>query len=298
MYYASFVSWIIHNRIVNGIGIGINAYGSDWTTLVAYLAQVGNKFIAGDFKAFDASLSMRLLIVIGILIHGWYRDGWEIVRSVLWQEIYNSRHLNGKRVYEWLHALPSGHPLTTLINSLANQILVRVIFKRLCPDLVFEDHVRAVVYGDDIVLAVSDVAIGRFNQRTMTEEFAKLNMTFTAERKDDIVPEYRPLSEITFLKRGFVNHPLVPGVFLAPLALEVVLDMPYWTMKTNMENDISRDKLNCALDELSLHGQAKFMEWAPKMFAVAHRVGVAPPVDYDVEWHVRLKNTTQQIAFL
>lgn len=296
-YFATFVAWIVHNRVINGIAVGINVYDEDWGRIVHYLSQVGSNFIAGDFSAFDASLSADLLGVVGELIQAWYSDEHGTTRLVLWQEVVNSRHVSGDVIYEWSHGLPSGHPLTTIINCLANRILFYAAFAKLCPGLEFSDHVRLVVYGDDNVLSVSDDVVGVFNQHTLTEYFRCVGMTYTGEDKEaELVPKFRSLSDVSFLKRKFVQNERFPGKWVAPLELRVVLDMAYWTINSIMRDKISTDKTETALNELSLHGKKVFLHWAAKIYNHAHLVGVPKPLDLTADWLSRYGRTNQVVC--
>lgn len=57
-----------------------------------------------------------------------------------------------------------------------------------------------------------------------------MDFEYTAEDKSSNPPPVRPLQELTFLKRGFRFEPKVQR-YVAPLALESILEMPYWTKK-------------------------------------------------------------------
>lgn len=78
--------------------------------------------------------------------------------------MYNSKHICGSNVYWWTHSLPSGHPLTSIINSIYNNIAFRVCWILLGGELnSFKDHVSMAVYGDDNVINVSAKASESFN---------------------------------------------------------------------------------------------------------------------------------------
>lgn len=63
-------------------------------------------------------------------------------------------------MYEWNHSLPSGHPLTSIINTIYNQIAFRYCWilahdGRTSTLKYFDDHVYVITYGDDNVVNVS-----------------------------------------------------------------------------------------------------------------------------------------------
>lgn len=104
------------------------------------------------------------------LINDWYDDGEEnkLIRRVLWCEVVNSYHVNGRTIYSWLHSLPSGHPLTTVINSIYNHIAFRHCWVDAHDGKItslesFNDEVYVVSYGDDNVVNVSDKSMTFFN---------------------------------------------------------------------------------------------------------------------------------------
>jgi len=72
---------------------------------------------------------------------------------------------------------------------------------------------------------------------------------------------------LEFLKRSFRFENL-SSRFVAPLRLDVVLEVPYWTKKnSSIRDDIVHSNVQCSLDELSLHGRQVFDQYAPKICA-------------------------------
>ncbi len=56
----------------------------------------------------------------------------------------------------------------------------------------------------------------------------KIGFIYTNENKTDEVVEHRTIDHCSFLKRGFRYDADVKR-WLAPLELDVILEMPYWT---------------------------------------------------------------------
>lgn len=296
MYYLDFMAWVMTNRILNGIAVGVNPYSVDWTSMVAYLSPFGEKtmYVAGDFSSFDAHLSAELLIMVGDIVNAWYRDGNDNIRNILWQEVYNSRHIAKQTVYEWRFGLPSGHPMTTIINCISNQLMFRCAFMKICPGINFDEYVRLVVYGDDNIMGISPLVIDRFNQESLTKFFAKAGIEYTMEDKNSTVLKCRELHEVTFLKRGFVSNVLLPGTYLAPLDIETILDIPRWTNKGKHQINTELATLDECLNELSIHGEDVYMKYAPRIFDAASKYWdqYRGPVHLRVEWATRLKKVT------
>jgi hypothetical protein len=87
-------------------------------------------------------------------------------------------------------------------------------------------------------------------------------MVYTDESKGQAMVPYKTIQEVTFLKRGFRYEPLLDR-HVAPLDLDVVLELPCWTKKGLDWIQITKDNVDTSLIELSLHGEEVFNRWAP-----------------------------------
>ena len=103
-----------------------------------------------------------------------------MVRKELWRNIVCSTHINGNILYNLNHSQPSGNPATAILNSMYNSIACRYTFYKRC-SYNFNEEVVMIAYGDDNVLSISDTVKDRFNQETMSEDFAEIGMTYTDE---------------------------------------------------------------------------------------------------------------------
>jgi len=262
MYFGSFMSAVQHTRIKNGIAVGVDPH-AEWGAVAHWLTRKSLHLLAGDFKQYDASGQPQFHDEIRNFINQWYNDDPvnQLVREVLWLEVSHSRHLGGLGTargvfYAWNKALPSGHPATSIINSMYNLLLwVHAWFDIVGPisGPRFWDFVTPIVYGDDNVVSVHHDYIHLFNQRTVVPAFAKLGFTYTHESKnDEEVPDTRPLTQISFLKRGFYHHDTLDK-WVAPLSLDTVLYIPYWCANASRAEEITKQNLEVCLLELSLH---------------------------------------------
>jgi len=269
MYFMRFCQFIMLSRLDNEIAVGINVYSDEWHILANMLQKKGRHCVAGDFKNFDGSEQVVVLNAVLSIIQKWY-DGSAVdnkVRLVLWQEITNSRHLCDDIVYDWHKSLPSGHPATTIINSLYNLISYRMAWMILAePDFknmkAFTENVFLMVYGDDSIANVSVNVIDWYNQQTLAGAMLKFGLVYTAETKQGETSLSRNLADITFLKRSFRFDHYVYN-YLAPLNLETILEMPYWTKRGALKEDIEKDNVETSLKELSLHDERVFLAWSP-----------------------------------
>lgn len=276
MYFLSFSSFLMQNCVESGLTLGINPYGLQWSQLASKLQEKGLDVAAGDYTNFDGSHSHCMLSLLGKHVIDFIGGSQEDknVRNVLWQELTNSVHVNDTDVYEWVGGLPSGHPLTSVVNSLIALVLYRVAWDVLSPSCFrasdYDFYISAVSFGDDSVVNIAASVVCWYNQNTIALALTQFGYVYTNEMKDGVVPDSRRLYEVTFLKRGFVYDPKYMR-FLAPLELDVILEMPFWYKKGGNPKSMTATNLDTALWELSLHGPVVFDKWAPLFISASKR---------------------------
>jgi hypothetical protein len=262
-YFLGFIESVMRNRISNEVCVGTNVYSNDWNKLGIKLSRYGNHVIAGDFSNFDGSLHQEILWKICDIINQWYNDGDENarVRNVLFEEIVNSVVSVDGILLQKTHAQPSGNPLTVIINSIFNQIVMRMAYllaKReedlplMCD---FTDHVSMATYGDDNVLNISPTVIDWYNQVTITKQLSTFGLTYTDEAKSGLCIPYRSLGDVNFLKRKFVKNE--SGVFTAPLLIDTIRDMCNWVRGKQIRT-ATQENVQNALMEFALHGKNQY----------------------------------------
>jgi hypothetical protein len=242
--------------------------------LAKYLGDGSGKCVAGDFSSFDATQCSQITLAILDIINDWYDDGFDDIRYMLWIELFNSRHLHGNRVYQFTHCLPSGHPLTSIVNSMFVNIAFRMCWAT--PDPMnwcimpsFNDNVRLVAYGDDNICLLTDHAVEMgFGFHSLKANLASMGLMYTPENKEEeFPPNHKPLTECTFLKRAFV---LEETVWLAPLDLDTVLEMPMWYRSGPDTVKRQRDNIENALNELSMHDEEIFEMYGCSLMQAMH----------------------------
>ena len=259
-YFGAFAMWYMKNKISNGSAIGVNPYSSEWNSIAKRLIAISaSNILAGDYSKYDGSQKPLIHLLILDEINRWYNDGEENcrIRSILWMEVYNSRHIVDGVIYEWLSGLPSGHPFTIIINTIYNHIVARYVwFRSVGSHLSYNDNVYAVVQGDDITAAVSDDFKDKFSDVIFAKYALELGLTYTNETKTGELIPHRGLSEIEFLKRSFVFDER-ENLFIAPLKLKSILKMVDWTKRKNRDRIVA-DNVIIATKELALHDKATF----------------------------------------
>jgi hypothetical protein len=281
-YFGALSTWFCDNRINNGFVVGLNPYSPEWDFLAKKLNRFGpaslNNKGSGDYSSFDAKHRAPIMKTVLKLINMLYNDGSEncLVREILFMEAYNSKHINYNVVYEWMNSLPSGHPFTTIINNLLNNMYLRYCWVVLhspspgSPDLNFvvnfNEFVYLAVQGDDNNFAVHPRYMSSFTESKIAVVMATLGHTYTSDVKGAANTQLRNISEITFLKRTYRYEPYYDR-YCGPLSLDTILEMPYWTKKSPLCHQITEDNVNTAMRELALHDESVFDLWAPKIMS-------------------------------
>lgn len=286
MYFGAFIAACFRHNIDTGLCPGINPY-QEWWRLADHLrSNCKTKVFDGDFKRFDASEQPVILWAILDFINEWYDDGDDnrLIREVLWLDVVQSRHLSGydgelKYIIQWSKSLPSGHPLTTIINSWYSMFALTIAYMHTTGNVSdMWNHISPATFGDDNITGVDDEVCDLFNQVTVAKVMKEvLNLEYTSGSKDGTLVPYKTLEECTFLKRSFLrSDDNLMGGWCAPLAKESFLFTTYYTKSKSYIAGEYADKLEATLGELSLHPEATWEEYYPKVKSVMEIVGSVP----------------------
>lgn len=275
--FGHFSALFMTNHTKIGMAPGICAY-TDWEQLYASLTSKGAHVFAGDFKGFDSSEQPSVHKVILDFINEWYNDGPEnaLARRVLWEDLVHSRHLGGDGkqkqniVYQWNKSLPSGHPFTTIVNSMYSLLLLVACYGEIMGSSHdFWDKVFAITYGDDNVVNVSPDVADKYNQSSVAKVmWDKFRMVYTSDDKSAELIKTTTIDQVSFLKRRFY---VTDNFVNAPLELTSFLYTCYWCKNKRLQDKILVDVLETALEELSLHPPSVWEKHAPEVYAELHR---------------------------
>jgi hypothetical protein len=247
----------------------VNPYSTDWSEMVHRLASVNSLkaecFGAGDYAGFDTSHTEEILNAIIDAINLWYCPYGDtscadcIARKVFWKSVTRSVHVHDDMVYEWRQAMPSGNRLTTIINSIVNQVNFRFAWVMLHGGnlealLTYKENIVAFVMGDDNLFSVSPKCQHTFTEKYLSEVFSLIGYVYTSDDKGKARDRLRALSDVSILKRGVTYHDEA-GRWVAPLEIETIYDSLLWSKKGLEYDKITRDKMNKTLRELALHGR-------------------------------------------
>lgn len=288
-YYLSFIAHVMSNRIENEICVGINPYSLEWTKLAHHLQTQGNNVIAGDFSNFDGSLSLQIVYKIAEKINEWYGDDpiSQATRITLWEHICNADVLVRDEVIRQTHSQPSGNPLTVIVNSIFNSVVMRLAYMKLkmdqgySPRCDFTKYVANANYGDDNVLSIHHSILSWYNQETISAALSTFGLTYTDEVKSGELVECRTLEDVAFLKRKFVLQK--DGTFLAPMDLANTLEITNW-IRGKAIKQATLENCECTLMELSLHPPAIYNTYSKNIKEACGKVGLTIKCPTHWEW--------------
>ncbi len=311
-YFGAFADAFFEMNIDVGSAIGVNPYSDNWDFIYRKLAKFGTregkvKVGAGDYARYDCKLVALIMMAILEIINDWYGGTKEEsdMRTWLWQEIINSKHIFDKEYYVWTCSLPSGNPLTAIINTMCNNLIYRLAWLFNNNQMSeFTKNVYLICFGDDSLFSVSEKYSAAFNELVLPSLMKFVGMEYTTESKGAASVDFRNIEDIEFLKRSFRKIPHF-NRWIAPLREESIFEMLNWTKKQKRKGGkiitpaaVAVDNLGVALRELSLHPEEMYNRYTPELLKICRRVypGEEMNFPYSPSYDV-MQNMTLQTEF-
>lgn len=215
-----------HRRLLFENAIGANAHGKDWDDIARHVIKHGkDRCFAGDYKNFDKQMSPEIIlaafdVIKNILRAAGWTDDIKYVDGIAIDLAFPTTDLFGTLV-QFYGANPSGHPLTTLINSIVNSLYMRLACKSIleknnykciigggdcsgCVDFTnFKSVMSLVTYGDDNC-GTTSINYPFITHTSIQQALSEVGIIYTSDDKEAESKGLVPLSNITFLKRRFV----------------------------------------------------------------------------------------------
>jgi hypothetical protein len=299
-YTLGFSASVMNARIKNGTCVGVNCYNEDWDKLFEAITKHGeNNIFAGDFGGFDSSHNFQVNSrIMGLINKYFYPNATDFenkMRLHLWNEIVQSCHINGSDIYQWFKGQPSGNPMTTLLNCIVNNTGIRMVWDEVWRkehnevmrhQAYFNKHVVHQSYGDDSLTAVSEEAIGAFNQISVAENFTKFGFEYTDECKGlngALVPR-KNVSEVNFLKRTFRPDP-IHGWVMAPISKETLYEMMQWVRHCDDDVQQAIENIQNAVREAALHPKEFYDLFRSEIKTVLDEKNMTSQVDLGGDYH-------------
>jgi hypothetical protein len=224
MYLLSTIVFMQKNRFVYETGPGTVVQSLEWEAIREYLVAHGeDRIVAGDYSKFDKRMPANVILAaFDIIIDLCTRAGYTheellVVRGIAYDTAFPTVDFNGDLI-EFYGSNPSGHPLTVIINGIANSLYMRycyIVLRPLGCSTSFKKHVSLMTYGDDNIMGVSPDAPW-FEHTAIQKVLGDIDIGYTMADKEAQSVPYIHISEANFLKRTWRWDEDV-GAYVAPL---------------------------------------------------------------------------------
>jgi hypothetical protein len=218
-YYLPIVRWLQLNTKTSELLVGVNPFSDEWDNIRADLSKFGeDSIVAGDFSKYDKTMPPELMeaafsILLRVCKDAGYSDEDIRAMEALSKDIcYPIVDVNGT-LMRFEGTNPSGHPLTVIINSIANSLYMRYVFHRLqvkntgSSNLrLFKGVVVLKTYGDDNIMGVNKKVVPWFNHTAIAAEFKIIGINYTMADKDTESTAFIHINQAQFLKRFWVYN--------------------------------------------------------------------------------------------
>lgn len=248
--------------------IGINPHSIGWKSIYQKLNKHPNVFDL-DFSNFDKHLHSEIMHcafrIMRRTIQQKAPDNWDAAREILEEESIETFVIDYETVYKTKRGNKSGEYLTTVLNCICNDILsfyTWIVTTGLRDIAEFRKNVSLVTFGDDKCESVSDEFAEKYNYFSAKEVMSGIGHIITPGAKDGIEAKFCGISNLQFLKRGFV---VMDNLVLAPLLTRSIESPFVWTQTDDTEVVIWRNLVEQSLYEACLHGEEYFEEFRNKL---------------------------------
>lgn len=276
MYLMPIIVYLMKHKEKSECYGQMHAASKEWTELANYLMEPGfTRFADMDFSAFDTCHDVKVFEAVALVcrlvaVHIGYtpEDSLKVlylVQSMAWQvgQYKGDYFLKMK-------GMPSGVILTLLVNSIANSILMRVVFTILTgkAPTEFDAHVRLATVGDDNIHSFSEDVAGKFSMARAQGVYAAMGYSITPASKEGKFLDYMSLEDLVFVKRKFVMWE--DGMYRAPLDKDSIFKALCY--ETNRSDTSSVERLSNVFisgqHEAYLHGREFFNQFQEEISTI------------------------------
>lgn len=279
-----------NNRFKQQHAVGTSWNGPEWSLIANALLANSGKIVPIDYSNFGPGYNAMVCAAAHDIIQMWTEMNVEGVNAnemnILGEEHYNSLHLMVDLLYQQLSGGPSGDPLTVVKNGLVNELYILLAWLLLARKYgyrsengIFHDYFKFVVlftYGDDGIMSIHDSVIEWFNGITIHELLASYDITVTDSDKNAKIQKYKSIYDCTFLKAGFVHHPLHDREWLAPIDMDSVTECPRWIMSSDSDDLATIQNCEQAVRLCYGHGPEIYEQFRQKVNAAMREKALNP----------------------
>lgn len=294
MYMAIFIGiWLKNFNRCETVG-GVNPFSRDWRDVYTRLSKHKRGF-NGDIKHYDKVVSQQLLIAgFSVIYHvkthfGFFRN--QAMRNVfigLVSDITNPIYLFGRTLFQANGSVPSGDFMTFFINTIVNQILIRMAWLHVMEEKTmdktvlrqslfeFDDNVEFTAAGDDNLSTVSEKYIERFNFDTVKKFFDSICIEYTPADKGDTSYRYQSFETLDICKRRFIYNEEYDWV-CAPIEKVSITKFLYIHLlsDTISEQQQIEEGVRMIPYELAMHGREEYNRMIPLITSLLDKHAVA-----------------------
>lgn len=231
------VKMMQENPFVFEASPGCTVQSLEWQGYYAYLTHHGvDRMVAGDYGKFDKKMEALIILLSFRVLRnlcaqaGWEEDQLSVVDCIAEDTAYAYVNFNGDLV-EFFGSNPSGHPLTVIVNCIANALYMRYAFVVLCPfegtvyakARRFKEHVCLLTYGDDNAMGVARSA-DWFNHTAIQRAMGEIGVEYTMADKESHSRPFIHIRDVSYLKRSWRWDEEI-GAVVAPLEVTSIHKM-------------------------------------------------------------------------
>lgn len=271
--FLHFTAAFMADRFNQQHAVGINLTGTEWTMLARKLiAKSPNNIVTLDYSNFGPGFNAGVAQAAANIMIKWTMENVEGVDEAeltnLMNECIYSTHICSNTVYHQKCGSPSGAPITVIMNSLVNILLILIAWEQLVAAFVreikaylweeFKKNVCLFVYGDDLIMSVTDKYIKMFNAQTISDYFKQYNIVATDAGKSDKIEAYNTITKATFLKHAFVKHERYSHLWQSALDWTSINDTTQWIWECPDPKEATYENCKAALEQAHGHGKIKY----------------------------------------
>jgi len=251
-YFGALLEFLHERRNATGVAVGTNPFSEEWGELYRRLCRFPKTAFDGDYRFFDKNM-VRLIQDLWneCIMENYAVEPLNKIFTFLLNTVCSTPTITANEVYFTTHSMPSGVGVTAEFNSGINEgyisycyfVLARRHRKKPSPDDYFNEVV-SVKYGDDLVAAVDPEISEWFNGQTFQSVIKQVGLDFTPADKTEWndTNKLKPVSECTFLKRGFSMHTKL-GRIVAPLDKTTMQATLNFVKDERLNDELTRIKL-------------------------------------------------------
>jgi hypothetical protein len=264
MFLMPFYSLMVEHGDIFRTAIGVNMHSTDVADICSNMAGFLT-FMEGDYGGFDTSMPYDIGLAANTIVWrvcenlGYDDYALNMVRGILSDNLYPTVVMRGD-LFAAPALQPSGKYATAEDNSLRGLVLLVYYWISQCElhglqPVDFWTVVSPLIYGDDVIVGVSQRARAFFNNNKYQEFCASVyGLEYTSALKTSVMEDFLTWDQCSFLKRNFVFREDLDQ-WVAPLDLASIMKsiVYYLPSKSVSKEEQLIDSCVSALRELFFH---------------------------------------------